>query len=135
MFSNYFSHNALLLLALWGLGSGGCLPLFPKHNQKNNMNPFAQQSEMDQMCGNFQLTRMQRFYGFGGCFAAGFLISFLSTFLLFSGSIGPFAALYTMGNILSLIGTGFLTGFVTQFKVWGSGHNNNNTCVENVRFY
>ena len=76
---------------------------------------------MDQMCGGFQLTRMQRFYGFGICFGAGFLISFLSTFLLFGGQIGAFAALYTIGNILSLVGTGFLTGFVNQLKVWHQG--------------
>ena len=58
----------------------------------------------------------QRFYGFGICFGAGFLISFFSTFLLFSGSISAFAILYSLGNIISLTATGFLVGFLAQLK-------------------
>nr|KAJ3414993.1 hypothetical protein HK105_001625 [Polyrhizophydium stewartii] len=68
------------------------------------------------MCGDFNLTRTQRFMGFGICFGIGFLISFLSTFALFTGNIGLFAFFYTLGNIISLIGTGFLTGFLSQLK-------------------
>lgn len=68
------------------------------------------------MCGDFQLTRMQRFYGFGICFSVGFLISFISTFLLFGGNMSGFAVLYTIGNIVSLVATGFLTGFLNQFR-------------------
>lgn len=69
------------------------------------------------MCGGLQLTRMQRIYAFAGLFAVGFLLSFISTFLLFSGNLGGFATLYTIGNILSLVATGFLVGFVAQLKV------------------
>jgi Got1/Sft2-like family len=65
--------------------------------------------------GNKARTNLkQRFYGFGICFAAGFMISFFSTFLLFSGKVSAFAILYSLGNIISLIATGFLVGFVAQ---------------------
>ncbi|KAJ3119047.1 Vesicle transport protein [Phlyctochytrium bullatum] len=73
-------------------------------------------SEMDDMCGGFQLTRMQRFYGFGICFGLGFLISILGSISLFFGNIPGFAVLYTFGNIISLLSTGFLIGFLKQFK-------------------
>jgi hypothetical protein len=79
-------------------------------------NPFATENEMDQMCGGFQLTRMQRMYAFGTLFAVGFVLSIISTLLLFGGNLGGFAALYTLGNILSLVSTGFLIGFVKQFQ-------------------
>ncbi|KAJ3411809.1 hypothetical protein HDV05_001708 [Chytridiales sp. JEL 0842] len=78
----------------------------------------------DDMCGGFQLTRTQRFYGFGICFVAGFVTSILkliivyhqSTLLLATGQIAGFAVLYTIGNIISLLSTGFLIGFFKQFK-------------------
>ncbi|KAH6574998.1 hypothetical protein BASA50_010665 [Batrachochytrium salamandrivorans] len=72
--------------------------------------------DMEKMCGDFNLTRTQRFYGFGICFGVGFLISFFSTFALFSGGLALFALFFTFGNVVSLIGTGFLIGFVSQFK-------------------
>lgn len=81
------------------------------------MNPFQQQNEMEKMCGGFSLTRMQRFYGFGICISLGFIISFCSTWFIISGEITAFAVLYTIGNIISIIGTGFLTGFLRQFKL------------------
>ncbi|OAJ44469.1 hypothetical protein BDEG_27694 [Batrachochytrium dendrobatidis JEL423] len=68
------------------------------------------------MCGDFKLTRTQRFYGFGICFGVGFVISFLSTFALFTGGLGLFALFFTIGNVISLIGTGFLIGFMSQLK-------------------
>ncbi|KAI8909623.1 vesicle transport protein [Gorgonomyces haynaldii] len=55
-------------------------------------------------------------YGFGICFGVGFLISFLSTFLILSGQLTSFAILYSLGNIISLFATGFLIGFMSQFK-------------------
>jgi hypothetical protein len=79
-------------------------------------NPFASENEMDQMCGGFQLTRMQRLYAFGFLFGIGFVLSFISTLVFFGGQLGAFAALYTFGNILSLVSTGFLIGFANQFK-------------------
>ncbi|KAJ3037956.1 hypothetical protein HDV00_001159 [Rhizophlyctis rosea] len=82
-------------------------------------------SNLERMCGGFNLTRMQRFYGFGICFVAGFVVSILSTILLSVGSITGFAVLYTLGNVISLVSTGFLVGFITQFKLheapWGGG--------------
>ncbi|KAJ1344454.1 hypothetical protein BSLG_001014 [Batrachochytrium salamandrivorans] len=39
-----------------------------------------------------------------------------STFALFSGGLALFALFFTFGNVVSLIGTGFLIGFVSQFK-------------------
>ncbi|TPX55156.1 hypothetical protein PhCBS80983_g05548 [Powellomyces hirtus] len=73
-------------------------------------------SAMDPMCGGFELTKKQRFYGFGICFVLGFVISLLSTLLLTVGSIAGFAVFYTCGNIISLLSTGFLIGFKSQFK-------------------
>ena len=55
-------------------------------------------------------------YGFGLCFATGFLVSFCSTFLLWSGQFTTFAILYSFGNIISLLATGFLIGFASQFR-------------------
>ena len=79
-------------------------------------NPFAEQNQMDEMCGGFQLTRTQRFYAFGALFVVGFIVSFLSTFSLFSGRVADFAILFTLGNVISLTATGFLIGFTLQFK-------------------
>ncbi|KAI8831877.1 Got1/Sft2-like family-domain-containing protein [Chytridium lagenaria] len=76
----------------------------------------TQDEGMDDMCGGFQLTRTQRFYGFGICFGVGFLISIISSISLFIGNIAGFAVLYTIGNIISLLATGFLVGFLKQFK-------------------
>ena len=44
----------------------------------------------------------------------GFLFSFISFF--FWAKPTSFALLYTLGNIVALIGTGFLVGFLTQLK-------------------
>jgi hypothetical protein len=69
------------------------------------------------MCGGFQLSRKQRLMGFGVLFVSGFFVSFLSTFLLISLKLTAFAVLYSIGNIMSLMATGFLIGFASQFKV------------------
>jgi hypothetical protein len=74
-------------------------------------------NELEQMCGGLQLTRMQRFYAFGGCFALGTIVSLCSTLLFIQGNAPGFAVMYTVGNLIALIGTGFLIGFLTQFKV------------------
>lgn len=71
-------------------------------------------SDLDKMCGGLNLTRTQRFYGFGVCFGIGTLLSIIS--FLFLTNIPIFAVLYSFGNIISLIGTGFLVGFFKQFK-------------------
>jgi len=63
------------------------------------------------------LTRTQRLYGFVGCLIVGFVLSILGSCLLFLGQLASFAVLYTMGIIISLIGTGFLIGFSNQIKM------------------
>ncbi|KAH7912248.1 SFT2-domain-containing protein [Hygrophoropsis aurantiaca] len=62
------------------------------------------------------LTRTQRLYGFIGCLIVGFVLSILGSILLFAGMLGSFAILYTLGIIVSLIGTGFVIGFANQIK-------------------
>lgn len=73
--------------------------------------------EGDSAFSGLGLTRMQRIYGFVGCLAIGFVLSILGTCLLFLGALASFAILYTIGIIVSLIGTGFLIGFFKQLKV------------------
>jgi len=63
------------------------------------------------------LTRTQRLYGFVGCLVTGFILSILGSALLFLGFLGTFVLLYTIGIIVSLVGTGFLIGFFTQLKL------------------
>ncbi|PWY98525.1 SFT2-domain-containing protein [Testicularia cyperi] len=63
-----------------------------------------------------ELTRQQRIMGFVGCLIAGFVLSLLGTLLLITGSLATFAVLYSIGVVISLTGTGFLLGFMKQFK-------------------
>ncbi|KAI9144724.1 SFT2 domain-containing protein [Paraphysoderma sedebokerense] len=84
-------------------------------------NPFSRVQDeetgiMDEACGMVELSRTQRFYGFGICFAAGFLTSIMSTLALGTGNVTGFAIIYTFGNVLSLLSTGFLIGFKRQVK-------------------
>ncbi|CAE6442537.1 unnamed protein product [Rhizoctonia solani] len=66
---------------------------------------------------NFGLSRTQRLYGFVGCLAIGFVLSLLGSILLLIGSLASFALLYTIGIVVSLVGTGFLIGFGKQLKL------------------
>jgi len=80
---------------------------------------FGDQGTMDETSpfdNFFKLTRTQRLYGFGICFVLGFVISLLSTLLLFTSELTGFAILYSIGNIVSLLSTGFLVGFKKQIK-------------------
>jgi len=63
------------------------------------------------------LSRTTRLYGFAGCLIAGFVLSLLSTIVLTFGMLLLFALLYVFGTIVSLVGTGFLIGFVKQVKL------------------
>ncbi|KAF9228664.1 SFT2-domain-containing protein [Gyrodon lividus] len=65
------------------------------------MIPETQFFEGDSAFKFLGLTRTQRLYGI----------------LLFLGQLGSFAVLYTIGILVSLAGTGFLIGFVTQIKM------------------
>ncbi|GHJ89416.1 hypothetical protein NliqN6_5818 [Naganishia liquefaciens] len=62
------------------------------------------------------LTKTQRLYGFLGCTVVGFILSILGTILLFIGGLISFAILFSIGIIVSLVGTGFLIGFSKQIK-------------------
>ncbi|CAG8524136.1 10459_t:CDS:2 [Paraglomus brasilianum] len=55
----------------------------------------------------FKLSRTQRLYAFG---------IWHSSLALIQGNIAGFAVLYTLGNVVSLISTGFLVGFKKQVK-------------------
>ena len=62
----------------------------------------------DSMCPN--LTFKQRVYGCVGCVGIGILLSFMGFCLWWTGHVSAFAFVYTMGNLVSLAGTGFLFG-------------------------
>jgi len=79
--------------------------------------PETQYFEGDSAFKFLGLSRTQRLYGFIGCLAVGFLLSILGAVLLFLGQLGIFAVLYVMGTIVTLIGTGFLIGFLKQLKL------------------
>jgi len=55
-------------------------------------------------------TWTQRLYGFVGCFFCGGLMSILSSVSLVRGKLSTFASLYTLGNFISIVSTGFLHG-------------------------
>ncbi|CAH1767332.1 18650_t:CDS:2 [Entrophospora sp. SA101] len=67
---------------------------------------FGDQGTMDDKSpfdGVFKLSKTQRLYGFGICFALGFFISLVGTFALITGNLPGFAVLYTLGNVVSLL--------------------------------
>jgi len=79
--------------------------------------PQTQMFEGDSAFAFLKLTRTQRLYGFGACLAIGFVVSILATSILFLGMLVSFVIMYTLGIIVSLIGTGFLIGFFQQLKL------------------
>ncbi|KAG2061234.1 SFT2-domain-containing protein, partial [Suillus hirtellus] len=81
------------------------------------MIPETQFFEGDSAFKFLGLTRTQRLYGFVGCLIIGFALSLLGSILLFLGQLGSFAVLYTIGIMVSLVGTGFVIGFASQFKL------------------
>lgn len=82
-----------------------------------SMIPETQFFEGDSAFKFLGLTRTQRLYGFVGCLIIGFALSLLGSILLFLGQLGSFAVLYTIGILVSLVGTGFVIGFASQFKL------------------
>ncbi|GAA6055666.1 hypothetical protein JCM3770_003402 [Rhodotorula araucariae] len=64
-----------------------------------------------------ELTKKQRLYGFGICLAAGFGLSLLGAIFFAIGQVALFATLYVVGVVASLVGTGFLLGFMRQVKM------------------
>lgn len=91
------------------------------------MEPDNPPELLDELNECFSLTRMQRLYGFVVCVSAGLFCSFLSSLMWLRPT--KFAILYTMGNILSLGSTGFLTGFMAQAKGMFKGTRLVATCV------
>jgi hypothetical protein len=65
-------------------------------------------------CKCLNLSFQQRVWGFGICFALGMVITVMSSFLV----VNPvkFAFPYSVGNVLSLLSTGFLVGPKRQLK-------------------
>lgn len=62
------------------------------------------------------LSYQTRFNGFLSCFIAGFVLSFFSSFTLMTGNLIRFAFVYTIGNLVGLLGTIFLIGPERQLK-------------------
>ncbi|KZT11427.1 SFT2-domain-containing protein [Laetiporus sulphureus 93-53] len=79
--------------------------------------PETQFFEGDSAFSFLGLTRTQRLYGFVACLAVGFVMSLIGSILLFVGLLATFAVLYVIGTVISLIGTGFLLGFMKQLKL------------------
>ncbi|OJA09894.1 hypothetical protein AZE42_06752 [Rhizopogon vesiculosus] len=79
--------------------------------------PETQFFEGDSAFKFLGLTRTQRLYGFVGCLVIGFALSILGSVLLFLSQLGSFAVLYTIGILVSLVGTGFVIGFASQLKL------------------
>ena len=83
------------------------------------------QSACDSCCPD--LTYKQRLIGFAVCSALGYVISTVGTLTLFGGftneNIQTFAVLYVIGNIISIISSGFVSGPAAQCKsMWDESH-------------
>jgi hypothetical protein len=66
-----------------------------------------------------KLSLTERLVGFGICTLLGYFIQFISFGAIIgvaTGNPGKFALAYSIGNLLSLCGTGFLMGFRAQVK-------------------
>jgi hypothetical protein len=70
--------------------------------------PQQQQGVLDDLDRACTLSKKNRIIGFSICFGTGFLISFLSMMSLANPT--RFALLYSLGNVISLLSTGFLVG-------------------------
>ncbi|CAM9868208.1 unnamed protein product [Ectocarpus sp. 4 AP-2014] len=65
-------------------------------------------NEMCEICPS--LTFQQRVGGFVVCLALGYLLSFLSTVMLWSGDLSSFALIYCLGSLIAIGATSFLIG-------------------------
>ena len=75
--------------------TGGIIPEFGNEEEP---------SFTDQACACLPtLTYTQRLYGFIGCFSFGQFISFIGTLTIIGGKYKAFAALYSVGNFLSIL--------------------------------
>ncbi|KAJ2665643.1 hypothetical protein IWW48_000094 [Coemansia sp. RSA 1200] len=78
---------------------------------------FSMSDPMNTDSGMFNLTWNQRLTGFGCCFVLGLAMSVIGTSMIFIGQVAAFAVVYSMGNVISLFGMGFLVGFKRQLKM------------------
>eukprot|EP01017_Pseudomicrothorax_dubius_P016861 TRINITY_DN1905_c0_g2_i2.p1 TRINITY_DN1905_c0_g2~~TRINITY_DN1905_c0_g2_i2.p1 ORF type:complete len:182 (-),score=38.33 TRINITY_DN1905_c0_g2_i2:150-695(-) len=93
-------------------------PLMNDTKILTNLVEKAGESQPNESCFP-TLTFKERFIGFGVCVLIGLLLELVSlgSFKeIIRGEPGRFAICYTLGNVLSLVGTSFLTGPVKQFK-------------------
>ena len=82
---------------------------------------FQEEPACASMCPN--LTYSQRLMGYAGFTGVGYLMSLMGSLVLFGGfsdtNIRTFITLYVIGNVLSLLATGFLCGPQAQcVKMW-----------------
>lgn len=64
----------------------------------------------------FKFSRQERLIGFISCTGIGFVLSIIGAIMLFIGITSLFAILYSVGIVVSLVGTGFLIGFLKQMR-------------------
>ncbi|KAI7842510.1 hypothetical protein COHA_003864 [Chlorella ohadii] len=74
----------------------------------------AEQSLLQQVNEATTLDKTQRAIGFAVCVGIGLLLSFMAPMFIFRPT--KFAAIYSLGNILSLCSTMFLMGPFTQIR-------------------
>ncbi|KAJ1886988.1 hypothetical protein LPJ66_009351 [Kickxella alabastrina] len=86
-------------------------------NIKSAGSRFGVDDPMSDDTGMFNLSRTERYVAFGACFVIGLVLSIVGTILIFSGSMAAFAVCYSLGNLVSLFGMGFLVGFKRQLKM------------------
>ena len=73
-----------------------------------------EESDLKMFEDQCKMSRTNRMIAFSVCFGLGFLISILSFWSIMKPV--SFALLFSFGNIISLMSTGFLIGFIKQIK-------------------
>ncbi|KAJ1800344.1 hypothetical protein LPJ59_001175 [Coemansia sp. RSA 2399] len=86
-------------------------------NVQQSMGRFNVADPMNSDPGMFNLTWNQRLTAFGSCFILGLAMSIIGTVMIFLGHMAAFAVIYSLGNLISLFGMGFLVGFKRQLKM------------------
>lgn len=104
-------------------------------NEGNSETSIFESNSFD--CGGLcpKLTRMQRIYGFVGCFCAGWALALIGWFVLLGGTfsgntdVRTFAVLYCMGNLIAISSSLFLMGPAHQCKRMFDKTRRITTCV------
>ncbi|PSC75903.1 Vesicle transport SFT2B [Micractinium conductrix] len=87
----------------------------------------AEQTLLQQLDEATTLDRTQRVIGFATCVGIGLLLSFMAPMFIFRPT--KFAAIYSMGSILSMCSTLFLMGPAKQMKRMFDGRRWPSTCI------